>query len=558
MRAPEREPEAKPAGLGTLLRTVAPLGPSRILSRGLRPARAWSRRLLHVAGAGPGILPWRARAVPLWPAHEETWSPPARFRFLGTERDLGNLRDWRHPGSRLWSYHLHYLDGLRQADVPAAERLRLLEAWVAGNPPGTRPAWEPYPTALRLVNALAFLSASGREPSPDVLASLSRQAWWLAGTLEWDVGANHLWKNALALAWAGRLLGGEAAARWRRRGDALLRRELRRQVLADGFHYERTPTYHALLVEDLLRLDSLLEGEEGPLRAEVRDALVRTGAALATVLHPDGEIALLNDSAFGQAPSGDALVGAASARVGCRLEALQGGLPQAGILRLECQGTVLFFDVGDTGDRRQPGHAHADTLTLELSMDGRRVVVDAGVHDYEGGALRRYARGTLAHNTVVIDDADQSEMWDVFRVGRRARPLEVKVGRKDGLPWASAAHDGYRGLPGSPLPRRTIEGLPGGVFRIHDEVTGAGAHRVRSSLRVHPALTAHLVDGNRVTLEGEGLRLVVVRESGPTFSLEDGWYFPRMGERRECPVVVQRSEVVLPASLAVRIERLPR
>src|SRR4029079_136508 len=147
--------------------------------------------------------------------------------------------------SRLWSYHLHYLEALREEAVPAGDRLRLLRAWVAGNPPGSRPGWEPYPTALRLVNALAFLAGSCYSPEAAVRSSLALQAWWLDGTLEWDLGANHLWKDALALAWAGRLLGGAAAARWRRRGDALVRHELARQVLPDGFHDERTPTYHA-------------------------------------------------------------------------------------------------------------------------------------------------------------------------------------------------------------------------------------------------------------------------------------------------------------------------
>src|SRR5262245_6544717 len=101
VRAPEPEPEARPAGLGRLLRTVAPLGPSRVLSRGLRPARAWSRRMLHAAGAGPGTLHWRGIAVPLWPAHEEAWRPPGRFRFVGEERDLGDLGAWRPQASRL-------------------------------------------------------------------------------------------------------------------------------------------------------------------------------------------------------------------------------------------------------------------------------------------------------------------------------------------------------------------------------------------------------------------------------------------------------------------------
>ena len=556
MRAPEPAPDTR-AGLGILFRTLAPLGPRRVLARALRPARAWSRRWLHAAGGRPGPLRWRGATVPLWPAYEQTWRAPGRFQFLGLEQDLGDLRHWRAPGPRLWSYHLHYLDALRQEDVPVEVRRRLLDAWMRGNPPGARPAWEPYPTALRLVNALSFLAAGGEPPGPAMLESLALQAWWLEGTLEWDVGANHLWKDALALSFSGRLLEGASAERWRRRGDALLRRELRRQVLSDGFHCERTPSYHALMVEDLLRLDDLLtEVEGGSLAVEVKGALARTGAALATVLHPDGEIALFNDSAFGQAPRGDALVEAASRRVGFPLEPLPGGVAQAGILRLEGEGSLLFFDVGETGDRRQPGHAHADTLSVELSVNGRRVLVDAGVFDYERSATRRYARGTRAHNTVTLDGADQSEVWDVFRVGRRARPLGVEWGQDPDHPWASAAHDGYRVLPGGPVHSRRIEGVPGGGWRILDEVRGGGRHRVRSALRVHPELTAQLGDQGRVTIEGEGVRLLLSPESGPPFALEEGWYFPRMGERRPCTVVVQEAEATLPVRIACRIERL--
>jgi uncharacterized heparinase superfamily protein len=552
--APGPELEATPAGLGTLYRTLAPLGPRRVLSRALRPARAWSRRALHAVGARPGPLQWRGLSLPLWPAHEETWAPPGRFRFLGIEHDLGDLRRWQPPASRLWAYHLHYLDGLRQESVPLEERFRLLAAWTAANPPGTAPGWEPYPTALRLVNALGFLAASGRTPDPGILASLALQAWWLQGTLEWDVGANHLWKDALALVWAGRLLEGGPAERWRRLGESLLREQLRSQLLADGFHCERTPTYHALLVEDLLRLDAVLP--DAPLRHEVRQGLARAGSALATVLHPDGEIALLNDSAFGQAPRGGALVAAAAARLGSPLPPHPEGLREAGILRLEWGGTLLFFDVGETGDRLQPGHAHADTLTLELSVEGRRVLVDAGVFDYQPGETRRYARGTHAHNTLTVDGADQSEVWGVFRLGRRARPVGVERGREGDRPWACAGHDGYRVLPGRPLHRRRVDAVPDGGWRILDEVTGAGRHRVRSALRLHPGLAAHLADGSRVTVEGEGLRLLLSRDDGPPFSLEEGWYFPRMGERLPCTVVVQQAETELPFRAACRIEKL--
>ena len=127
---------------------------------------------------------------------------------------------------------------------------------------------------------------------------------------------------------------------------------------------------------------------------------------------------------------------------------------------------------------------------------------------------------------------------------------------RSGADRASAAHDGYRALPGSPVHARLIERMAGGSFRIVDEVTGAGSHGVRSALRVHPALAARLEGEDRVLLEGDGLRVALVRESGPPFALEDGWYFPRMGERVPCSIVVQRAEASLPVRLACRIEKL--
>ena len=185
MRAREREPEAKAVGLGTLLRTLGPLGPRRVLSRAMRPARAWSRRMLHAAGGRPEAVQWRGPSIPLWPAHEETWLPPGRFRFLGVEQDLGDLRDWRVPYAprSVWSYHLHYLDGLRQERIPAEERQRLLEAWVAGNPPGTEPAWDPYPTALRLVNNHTCFHDASRSRGRQSSISSSRSVSIVSGSM---------------------------------------------------------------------------------------------------------------------------------------------------------------------------------------------------------------------------------------------------------------------------------------------------------------------------------------------------------------------------------------
>ena len=47
---------------------------------------------------------------------------------------------------------------------------------------------------------------------------------------------------------------------------------------------------------------------------------------------------------------------------------------------------------------------------------------------YEPSAERNRQRSTGAHSTVEVNGLDSSEVWGGFRVGRRARPREVRWG----------------------------------------------------------------------------------------------------------------------------------
>lgn len=478
------------------------------------------------AGAVPDATLDLPAGLASHPASEREWRGGGRFRFLSSEHDLGWPIDWRGGPSRLWNYHLHYLDALRESGVGGDERLALLDAWIAANPPGSRPGWEAYPISLRLVNALGFLA--GRPVHEVRSRALAVQAYWLEANLERDLGANHLWKNAVALAWAGRCFRGADAARWRATGDEEVRRALREQVLDDGFHYERSPGYHALFVEDLLRLDALTRSfDADPLAGPVRRALERACGALASVLHQDGDIPLFNDAAFGQAAPASTLLAAARA-AGVVFEARDEGAPVAGFHRIDAGPATLIVDAGEVACSEQPGHAHADTLSFELSAWGRRVVVDAGVFDYGATAERRYARSTAAHNTLELDGHDSSEVWSVFRVGRRARPFDV---RRDAA-FLEAAHDGYRHLPGSPVHRRrlTVEG-PGSI-RVDDAVQGKGRHRATSRLRLHPDFELVSSSGGDLVARAGELEARVERLDG-ALVVERVPYFPRFGERHE-------------------------
>lgn len=200
-------------GPGVLLRTVRWLPPGVVLRRLARPLRGSSRRFARACGAGPGpVEPAVLGSFPPAPVLDGTWEPPGRFHFLGITRDLGPAIDWTVAPTRLWGYHLHSLDALRE-DRPLDDRLSLLDRWIAANPFASCPGWESYPTSLRIVNAFEMLAGAANDAQRPRAAGLALQSWWLEANLETDLGANHLFKNALALAWAGRCLRGRYSRR---------------------------------------------------------------------------------------------------------------------------------------------------------------------------------------------------------------------------------------------------------------------------------------------------------------------------------------------------------
>jgi uncharacterized heparinase superfamily protein len=101
--------------------------------------------------------------------------------------------------------------------------------------------------------------------------------------------------------------------------------------------------------------------------------------------------------------------------------------------------------VAEIGPDYLPGHAHADTLSFELSVFGERLIVNGGTSIY-AGALRSYERSTKAHSTVEVDGEDSSEVWGHFRVANRALPVGLTVTSTNQGFEVSCAHNGYQRL----------------------------------------------------------------------------------------------------------------
>lgn len=506
--------------------------------RYLRPAQVFARLWFKMHRPRPDTRAAGAvRAVSgeyLMPIEgSPTLIAPARFRLLSVERGCSSAADWRPAGvDKLWIYNLHYFDDLnaREAGYRSRWHHELLERWVAENPPGRGEGWEPYPLSRRIVNWVKWDLRSGQLPAA-CRASLAVQARWLRARLEYHLLGNHLLANAKALVHAGSYFSGPEAERWYTRGMNIIGRELPEQVLADGGHFERSPMYHAAVLEDLLDLLNLLRAYAQAPPADWLAAIAGMRRWLKVMTHPDGKIAFFNDAAFHIAASSAALE-AFAARLG--LDPVPDPhepvtvLQPSGYVRALAGAAYLLCDCAPVGPDHQPGHAHADTLSFELSLWGQRVFVNSGTSRYGVDTERQRQRSTAAHNTVVVDEHDSSEVWAGFRVARRARAaLQAARATAAGV-LIEGSHDGYRRLPGHNEHRRQWQ-LAEHSLQIEDRVSGE-FRSAAARFHLHPDLTARLLSEHALELSGANGRLVRVSFAGATtVQLRPSHWYPEFG-----------------------------
>lgn len=475
------------------------------------------------------------------PRRPEKWLGESRFRFLNDERTLEFPRDWNNAAiPRLWLYNLHYFDYLRSEPAPGRQEARaLIGRWLAHNVWPSSAGWESFPTSLRIINWITWLREGGTL-GPLALDSLAWQLRWLEQRLEYHLLGNHLLANAVALCAGGLFFDGPEAARWFERGASLLAGQLPEQVLADGGQYERSAMYQSAVIEQFLDLVNLLKaaGSNAPRgAAEVQQQLVsRLPAMLAwltAMTHRNGRPAFFNDAAEGITPSCSALRDYA-ARLGIEPTASAGAvwLRESGYVRLERGPASLFIDAAPLGPDYLPGHAHADTLSFELSLGTHDLIVNSGTSTYEAGMLREWQRSTAAHSTLEIARQNSSEVWSAFRVARRARVAVSpdSLRRDEDVDEFTAEHDGYTRLARGLVHRRRWW-LSAGRLEVLDTL-GVAQAEVIARFYLHPAVKVDRpVPGTYDEIPfRDGEFRGIVRAAGQAIELDASQYFPEFGQ----------------------------
>ena len=421
---------------------------------------------------------------------------------LLNQENIYSLALWNDSTpEKLWSYNLHYFDYLNaHAPKDRNHALQLVNDWIQYNPPFAGTGWEPYPLSLRIVNWIKFQLCEGALPF-QALTSLYLQARFLYQNLEYHLLGNHLFANLKALIFAGLFFNTSESQQWLNLGLKLLQQELTEQILKDGGHFELSPMYHNIILEDLLDLMNLLQTYGRALTSAQINKINQMFQWSEKLCHPDGEISFFNDSSLNIAPNTADLLGYAQ-----RLSFKPTLLPQTPYLYLQDSGLIrvhqphflMLIDVAEVGPAYLPGHAHADTLSFELSVKGQRLFVNPGCYSYQNLASRRDVRSTAAHNTVEVDGVDSSEMWGAFRVARRAHPRHIHIESSDENIHISAQHDGYLRLPGKVVHQRDFYITPQSLV-IEDQLHGQNKSAI-AYFHLPPSISVKIISATQLDL----------------------------------------------------------
>lgn len=587
---------------------VRPIGlPARL--RSLFSVESWGKKPEPRVRYGQQVLPGLAALPRIRPADAERLRAEAaavaarRFTHRGLTVEFDGKIDWnaRHL-SEDWRVAQHGLEELfaigvagALADTPEVRcgwyevASGVVREWIAGTRGARGTGWRVPALARRIPQLVYFQAFFAPELRADarvrraLLASLYEQAAALATAVAGRTGDPGLVGAGRALFIAGRLFDGMEARGWLEAGAALLWGQLREQVHEDGGHAARNPALHATVLADYLEVLAMLRAANDDVPIWARKRVKGMADFLARLLHPDGEIPLFHGAGLGVArPARDLLavaavvlhepgcampgelgtwplliVGESGLRVHTNL-ARRTGVAEPRALRRTgyyvlpgAAGDVMLVDGGPP-----PPGGDASLFGYELSVGGRRMVVDAGVVGEDAAPWPAYFRSTRAHNVVTIGGCEQTA------AGRPPDVTDVGWVVRDGLVYFAATHDGFAGGAATAPElrirhRRHVFCLPGRFWLVCDQVLGTGTVDVESFVHFHPDVSLRAACRGRVTLiasrdDASWLQLApagahevrVLR--GVDGDVPQGWYGPRPGERLTAPVVSLAAEARLP------------
>ncbi|AQR61202.1 hypothetical protein BZG35_05700 [Brevundimonas sp. LM2] len=469
-------------------------------------------RLPPVAASPSAAAARAAETVAMYFAAKQAKNVPqcfdGKFTFLNRTHDFGGADkvDWRidMDGGRyqLWRANLSFMGYLSPAIDADPKRGLALSAVLARSfrrfarfdrSSVFSDAWNSYPVSQRILalgTALIRLPTElrGTEDARVTEDFLRFNVAYLLRNLETELGFNHLERNLSALAIYA-LASGETPPAVRKAILANFDHVVGETIGEDGVQLERSPMYQGLTIQSL-RVFRELDIWTPDQAALIARRLQAAEAALAAMTLGDDRPSLMNDGWFDEAPRASQILG------DYRVPGFV-ALRDAGYVRLARDGAVALFDAGPIGPDANPGHGHPDFLSLEMTLNGARLLVDPGTSGYSADAGRQRDRSWDQHNGPSITGGTPVEFLGSFKVGRRVAAVLDAADETEGVQRAAGSL-----RFGDVVVRRDVS-LTGSTLTLADRWESGAGERVARFL-VPSEWTAADVGPTGLTLERDG------------------------------------------------------
>ena len=451
-----------------------------------------------------------------------------------------------------------YLDDLAEAGGEAAQdRVRaLIASWLDSernwHPIASDPEVAGRRIAAWLAHARFIVRGNDDKLGPRILASLTRQLRHLSRT----VGRG---REGVARLYAirGAVYASLCGLDDERRANAafkLLRRELRRQILADGGHIERSPLAQLEALAALVDLRDMALDADQTVPSELAATISRMAAIQRFLRAGDGALPLFN----GAHEKGTSVIDAVLLRSGVKGKAAESA-PQLGFQRLSAGRALVLMDVGAQPPSGFDHNAHAGTLSFEMAWGQERIIVNCGARPSRDAAWQTAQRATAAHSTMVVDDTNSSEILPGGGIGRRPEHVESTREEDGGNVWVTGTHDGYKPLMGLVHQRRIYLSGDGEDLRGEDTLTGSHTGSFAVRFHLHPEVQVSVIQTGGAALvrapSGTAWRFIA---SGGKIELAETIYLGRRGEPRRAEQIVVSGPVSNGAAVKWALRRIPK
>lgn len=327
--------------------------------------------------------------------------------------------DWNFLGNgRLWNYHLRYFEFLNQKNLSTTEKITVISNF-NNFLVKDEIKLEPYPTSKRLINVISFLiSLKKNSFDNNLIQPLFKQYCFLKNNIEYNILGNHLFENLSSL-YISSLFFSDFD--YNKKIGRRILTELDEQICDDGSHFELSPMYHKLILFRLFQLYTISQSEK--FKNKIIAFIQVMVNWLNVITYNDGTVPHFNDSTNEISMNSLELLNIANS---FNIKPQKITLKSSGYRKYKNKYFEFIIDVNGVSPAYQPGHSHSDHLSFEMRFNGNPYIVDPGISTYEICERRTWERSTIAHNTISINNSNQSRIWKSFRVADRA---EVKINK---------------------------------------------------------------------------------------------------------------------------------